>query len=562
MQRVTRSQHASDAATASKELNDQREATALKIIKTLNAAEIKAKQITAQNRPAILLNKESGRKRGHNCEYKVSGTAVYEFKQLGFDQYLERAALKDSTVESVIKMFSQFITYVKESYRKQVQEMTTKQILHWVMDRSRNLFSSYGDTLTTKSSNKRKRIEAIRHAVSFLNVIHTDTARHDYADALSALDQLRKQYTQAARVEERAPTKGVQHLMSINAYPRGGLAEIKANLDQGWEYFDALVAKAQADGHLSEERYLECLRYVLATLWGYDENARSVAIERVCVDDVTLALEHHDFVLSQHFKTYGQYQYQTVKFSEIIKKVWIPIIRPIVAKKTQCQNVFLGYSGNPLPRNSASRHVQKYHHRYGGNYSVTTMRKTFEATYSEAEAAGVISSEAHASLTKAQGHSAQTAKRYYDIVGKDAALEIVSALENTSHYKTVCDSLPPYVDGADEDFDLASKVDAIVSRQSSLEGVLDWGSFGACYSGKSNAHGKRFEWTPEEIEWLKNWFAANPADMPNRYAACLQALREAPCSVKGMFHPNHVSNSDRLKTGAQRAEILLGRIYK
>jgi hypothetical protein len=42
----------------------------------------------------------------------------------------------------------------------------------------------------------------------------------------------------------------------------------------------------------------------------------------------------------------------------------------------------------------------------------------------------------------------------------------------------------------------------------------------------------------------------------------LQDLREAPRHIKEVFHPHHVLNSDRLKTGAQRAERELEREKK
>ena len=559
MAEYTRSKSKQREIVLREELEDVKEEIALSILKTLKAAEQKAEAITKQNSPRIQINKESGQKRGANCIYKVSGTAVYEFKELGFTEYLARAALKDCTVDAVINNFSQFITYVKESCRKQVQSMNTRQILWWVIDNQRNIFAKYVDSLSTKACSKRVRIEAIMHAVSFLDVNHSGNTQHYYSDANRALDKLRQQFSKAARADSLAPSKSVSHLISVYGYPRGGLADIRAYLDQGWEYFDALVAAAQAGYHLSEKQYLECLRYVLATLWGYDDNARGLAIERVNVGDVALALEHHDFVLSQHFKTYGYYAYQTVKFSRIVQNVWMPFIRSQVASKTNCDRVFLSYSGNALSTNDANRHVHKWFLRYGLVINITILRKVLEASYAEAEAKKVISRDAHDSLTKSQGHTAQTAKTYYDIVGKEAAMGIVSALDNTAHYEAVCTSLAPHLDSVG---DLPSRVDAIVSRHSSHEGLLDWNAFGDSYTGKSNALCTRYEWTIEELGWLRGWFLSHGSDTPNRYAACLQDLREAPRHIKAVFHPHHVCNSDRLKTGAQRVERELEREKK
>lgn len=533
------------------EVNEDKEDLSLSILKTLKEAEQKADALTKQNSPLIHINRESGQKRGANCIYKASGTAVFEFKELGFTDYLARSALKDSTVDAVMNHFSQFITFVKETCRQQVKSMNTRQILWWVIDNQRSAFAQYVDSLSSKSCSKRVRIEAIIHAVSFLDVSHSDSTQHNFGDANRALDKLRQQFSKAARAESLAPSKSVAHLIGINAYPRGGLADIRSYLDHGWEYFDALVAAAQAGYHFNEKQYLECLRYVLATLWGYDDNARGLAIERVCTGDVAIALEHHDFILSQNFKTFGHFSFQTVKFSRIIQNVWIPFIRSQVSSKTNCERVFLSYAGKPLSANDASRHVHVWFLRYGLVINVTILRKVLEASYAEAEAKEVISRDAHDSLTKSQGHSRQTAKTYYDIVGKEAACEVVSALDNITHYQSVCAALAPHSESVG---DLSSRVDAIVSRHSSHEGVLDWNSFGENYTGKPNAKCTRYEWTPEEMEWLRGWFNSHDSPPANRYSACLQDLREAPHHIKAMFHPHHVANSDRLKTGAQRVE--------
>ena len=172
--RTTRSQNAQREAVLRDEMEEQKEEIALSILKTLKEAERKAKETTIRNSPLIQINQESGRKRGENCIYKISGTAVYEFKELGFEKYLARSRLKDATVDGVVNMFAQFITFVKQSScRKQVASMNTRQIMWWVIDNKRNLFAEYIDALSSKATSKRKRIEAISHAVSFLDVQHS-----------------------------------------------------------------------------------------------------------------------------------------------------------------------------------------------------------------------------------------------------------------------------------------------------------------------------------------------------------------------------------------------------
>ena len=105
-----------------------------------------------------------------------------------------------------------------------------------------------------------------------------------------------------------------------------------------------------------------------------------------------------------------------------------------------------------------------------------------------------------------------------------------------------------------EDIDIPDRVDAIRQRQSVYEGVLDSSTFGAKWYGKVTGGGRRYEWTEPELGWLEAWFRNMPLDQPNRYSACLHAIYTAPKDEKAIFHPHHVYNSDRLKSGAQRAE--------
>jgi hypothetical protein len=544
----------------------EKDEVALEILKTLKNAESKAVRTGKDNMRNIEVYNESGQKRSPNCSLKISQTAVYEFKKLKFENYLSRAISTDQTKDSIINMFAQFVTYVKENRRtKYPPTSDTRKIMFWVIDSQRNIFSEYLDSLTGKACSRRARIEAVIHAVSFLDSIHSDSSHHAFGDALRVLDTLRRQTCKSIKIESRSPERSVQHLISVNAYPKRGLKQIREHLDDGFEYFDALVGAAQAGMILSETRYLECLRYVLSTLWGYDDNARGLAIEKMCLDDVTLSLEHHDFVLSQHFKTYGHYEYQVVRFSGIIRNIWIPIIRAQVASKTNCERVFLSYSGKPLSQNDAGRHVQKYFRRYGLIITVTVLRKVLEASYREAEAAEVISAQEHSSLTLAQGHTELTAKEYYDIAGKASADSIIKAIDNTESFAKLCDALDVPDDYYERDgiytsqSRVSAKVSDIMTRQPRYEGVLDESAFGTTYTGKVSNNGTRCEWTAEEIDWMEKWFISQPLDIPNRYSACLQALYEAPAHVKGMFHPHHVKNSDRLKSGAIKAERSIGR---
>ena len=70
--------------------------------------------------------------------------------------------------------------------------------------------------------------------------------------------------------------------------------------------------------------------------------------------------------------------------------------------------------------------------------------------------------------------------------------------------------------------------------------------------------GKRFEWTSKEIQHLQYYIlniepSLSETEKSNKYASCLSYLRSAEAHVKQDFHPNHVLNSGRIKTGYDNA---------
>jgi hypothetical protein len=392
----TRSQKRQDKEKNEEE-NTKDEATIIAdVLQQLKQAELRAKQTEKDNHSKVQIYKLSGRRRAANCEWGISNTAIHDFTKAGFKDHLGRAALLDTTIDQCMNMFAQFITYVKTEHKCAFTKNTpdTAKIMLWVIDSERRFFSKYSDALSKASMKPcsiRVRLEALLHAVAFLDSNQSGDISHAYGDATRILGNLRKQLARAATSD--VTTRDVESLIELNMYPRDGLRQLRENLDDGWEYFDALVGLAQCGYILNEAQYLECLRYVLSTLWGYDGNARALAIEKVCVDDEALSVGDHDFILSQHFKTYAHYKFQTVTFSQIIRNVWIPIIRSQVADKTNCRRIFLSYSGNAISNNDIGRHVQKWFQRYGLVITITRIRKVLEASYSEAERTHAISSE-------------------------------------------------------------------------------------------------------------------------------------------------------------------------
>jgi hypothetical protein len=70
--------------------------------------------------------------------------------------------------------------------------------------------------------------------------------------------------------------------------------------------------------------------------------------------------------------------------------------------------------------------------------------------------------------------------------------------------------------------------------------------------------GKRFPWIQEEIDYFHTYMAdiepgLEEEEKTKKYATCLKYIQAASPDVIKYFHPNHVENSDRIKTGYLKA---------
>lgn len=69
---------------------------------------------------------------------------------------------------------------------------------------------------------------------------------------------------------------------------------------------------------------------------------------------------------------------------------------------------------------------------------------------------------------------------------------------------------------------------------------------------------KRFPWIQEEIDYFHNYFRTiepylNEEQRKQKYATCLATIKGEGDQVGQYFHPHHLENSDRLKTGYLKA---------
>ena len=91
--------------------------------------------------------------------------------------------------------------------------------------------------------------------------------------------------------------------------------------------------------------------------------------------------------------------------------------------------------------------------------------------------------------------------------------------------------------------------------------VLDEDDFGTARDDK-NLVKQRYDWIDQEMNFFENYIENIEPRMTSeekkyRFAACLSYLKKCHPEIKKHFHPNHVANTDRLKTGFLRAAKVL-----
>jgi len=100
-----------------------------------------------------------------------------------------------------------------------------------------------------------------------------------FQDIDSIIATIKKQLNREGRVCAEKNT--IKSMMEQRRWPKGGLQQLRDHIDAGWPYYDSLVALRQAGGTLSSSQLAFGFRYTIASLYGYEENARAMAIEEM-----------------------------------------------------------------------------------------------------------------------------------------------------------------------------------------------------------------------------------------------------------------------------------------
>lgn len=264
---------------------------------------------------------------------------------------------------------------------------------------------------------------------------------------------------------------------------------------------------------------------------------------------------------------------------------------------TDDAKVFLNWGGKPLAQGEVNKKVQSFFRRYGYDLSITRLRSIL-ATHIE-ESSNDLTNEGKklifvflspveysALVETSQTHNMSVHQKFYvkkRRVCQDATTiplaynkvvpECSLTKVGTSVYQELFDHLPlsdddersfhhPPADHEDDktvegnqDADFPSEVIDLQRLKQMIHPPKQIGSARADYLSK----GKRFPWIQEEIDYFHEYFSStepilNEDQLSKKYATCLQFLKNEGQDVLKYFHPYHLENSDRLKTGYLKAK--------
>lgn len=378
----------------------------------------------------------------------------------------------------------------------------------------------------------------------------------------------------------------LQKLIDQREWVEEGMPKLLEMIQDSWSYFDALVCLACYQP-LSCHQYSWALGYALSTMWVLNVNARNGCIERLTMKDF------HDigttnFHLASKFKTSSKYQYQIVTTTDIIG-VYVKYIRKHVinSEHDSIESVlFPSFKGTPMCQGEGSKKVSNIFKRYGYKLNITTLRAMMATHIEEKYHQEEISFDEYKMFVEnGQTHSVSTHKKYYVKKRKHQEGEAIQQI-----FKKVFPQAPElatindYYEDINPTLDTShSQVQEEELQQLDIQPIAVWSpiphmtstsssssssssskrtpdcrQFGTARSDINEMNKKKFNWTDEEISSLQQYIKDVEPSMnlgtKNRYASCLTYLKQwASDDVIKYFHPHHLVNSDRLKTGFLRA---------
>ena len=351
-----------------------------------------------------------------------------------------------------------------------------------------------------------------------------------------------------SQASKENPPKTMEAVVAARNLPSG-------TVDEMWSTLQGAVTKKLPTLapipplQVASQFYNWVLGLCCASLYVFAPQGRIHAISTILLRQFE-DMKRDGHTLSSSFKTSQRYGYQPIIASpESLQAMeyYINYIRPAAVMQSgkDSPQLFISFAGIPFQEAELGRHLTTFFEKETGlHVTSNTVRKLVETTAYERYRHGLITAAELQAIHDVNGHTSATANDFYNLTDRAMDAHMVrnfltpttspAAAINAEAAATIT---PTAATGATRSF----------PRRSNYQHY----QFGSEHPEIWRVNPQRVAWSPDEIQYIRNWAAAKVITEDDRrtmYSRCLKDIR-ADIAVHPIFHPNHVKNSAKLRNG-------------
>lgn len=198
--------------------------------------------------------------------------------------------------------------------------------------------------------------------------------------------------------------------------PQGGLKELQGRILKEKPFWDKM-ANLLRNVVVPPDLINRFMGFILAAMYCFKVQGRIGAFEKMTLQDVERLLRSIP-VLSTEFKTFRSFTYQAIDCPPWLvpyMKLWLAYRTNLVAGSPELTNKksLLFLTGNKTAINGSRMLTNYLNNTFGLEMTSNSIRKLVEYEAWLAEKRGLITTDERDSVHRLNGHSKQTAERYY-----------------------------------------------------------------------------------------------------------------------------------------------------
>ena len=414
-----------------------------------------------------------------------------------------------------------------------------------------------------------------------------------YIDNLNDINYIfKRQLKQSSKLKKRSKGKreSVEEMIKLRKWPANGISDLQGAVLKNMSWIENIVSE---NHFVDKQLYNKILGMTVAAIYAFCPNGRIQALAELKESQFSEFDNTPGHIMSSAFKTMAKFGVQPVIFDHAVVLRLMGLYKVRFRPKTPNgpeAPFFITYKGSPY---KIGRGVTVFFQReLGIQINITKIRSIVETEMHKLQLRGVITAEERASVMNINGHSSQVTKDYYvreerleDVRNGCAAFrklagsvqlhtpenveeDISSTAVGPAIHKDVIDydfiECDTYTSS---NFESHSSNRKILFEEDSNSGrVLSFEEeFGLNqdfflpaiveFGGKhpnQNKDALRVTWSDAEVKIIGKWCDDNLSVHPNWkstiVARCLNFINGSD-EARPYFHPHHVTDSSRLRSG-------------